>query len=315
LNPEKQNAAIKRIGLFDSGVGGLSILRYIQEKSAGHNQDLKFVYLGDTGRCPYGDRSAGEIISYVKQIVRWLNGAGVDQIVMACNTSAAVAAPFARQVSKVPVHDLISSASRFAANNFESIGVIATSITCKSGAFSRAVKEHNPKCRVCEIPCPDLVPLVEKGMLSGPQVEATISKYVKMLTEFEIDSLIFGCTHFPFLESAFAMQLPDSVTLIDPALHLGLEVLGTSPSDPEAEPFNDSDFQRNTYFCTGDQEKFGRAAELCLRLRAGSLKDSICALSLQELQNPPKESSTTRSTTILKSPFFRGNTSTATPAP
>jgi glutamate racemase len=312
LNPDKQNAGLKRIGLFDSGVGGLSILRYIQEKSAGHNQNLKFVYLGDTGRCPYGDRSAAEIISYVKQLVRWLNGAGVDYIVMACNTSAAVASPFARQISKVPVYDLISSAARFAASNFESIGVVATSITCKSRAFSQAIKSFNPRCRVCEIPCPDLVPLVEKGLLAGAQVEETVSKYVSQLNEFEVDSLIFGCTHFPFLESAFRAQMADSVSFIDPALHLGLEIFGT-PCLPAEHQLSEHDFQKNTYLCTGDLEKFGRAAELCLRLRPGSLKDSICSLSLQEVQNP-RESETGENTIILKSPFFRSGASTATPS-
>ena len=308
MNFVNQNTAANRIGLFDSGVGGLSILRYLQEKSAGHNQNLKFVYLGDTGRCPYGDLSAGQISSYVKQIVHWLNGAGVEQIVIACNTSAAVAAPLARQISKVPVHDLISSAARFAASNFESIGVIATSITCQTRAFSREIKAHNPESRVCEIPCPDLVPLVEKGLLSGPEVEETISKYVVLLKEFGIDSLIFGCTHFPFLESAFRMQLPESVTFIDPALHLGLDLLG-SPSSLPQHVLNEIDFQKNTYFCTGDLEKFRRASELCLQLRPGSLKDSICALSLQELQNAKKDSESNEPTSILKGQLFGGGTS------
>lgn len=313
MKVDKQSAGLKRIGLFDSGVGGLSILRHLQEISAGDNQNIKFVYLGDTGRCPYGDRSAGEISQYVKQIVRWLNGAGVDQIVMACNTSAAVAAPIARQISKVPVHDLISPAARFAANNFKRIGVIATSVTCASRAFSKAIHAANPSCHVCEIPCPDLVPLVEKGLLQGPEVERTIARYVLMLKEFEIDSLIFGCTHFPFLASAFYKQLDSSVAFIDPAEHLGLAVLG-APVNSLADALGEADFQKNTYFCTGDLEKFGRASELCLQLHPGSLKNSICALNLSELQGLGRGGETSEKTVILKNPFFRGNTSTAASA-
>lgn len=293
----------KRIGLFDSGVGGLSILRFLQEKSVADNQELRFVYLADTGRCPYGDRSPAEISRYVEQIILWLNGAGVDRIVMACNTSAAVAAPLARKLSKVPVHDLISSASAFAARNYKSIGVIATSATCRAKAFSKAIQELNPGSRVCEIPCPDLVPLVESGQLSGPIVDETIAKYTRQLKEFEVDSLIFGCTHFPFLEAAFGKQL-EGVDFIDPAVHLGLEVLGAGNTDAGLTLAEDA-FARNTYFCTGDTDKFARAAELCLRLHEGTLKDSVCSLSQGDLINFGSSLlGSGTSTVIFKSPFF-----------
>ncbi len=298
----------KRIGLFDSGVGGLSILRSLQENSMASNRDMRFIYLGDTGRCPYGDRSPAEISSYVDQIVSWFNGAGVERIVMACNTSAAVAAPLARRISSVPVHDLISSAAKFAANNFQSIGVIATSTTCRSKAFSQAIKETNPGARVIEIPCPDLVPLVEKGLLEGDLVDATIAKYVSQLKEFKIDSLIFGCTHFPFLEAAFRKQLPDSVSFVDPALHLSLEVLGPNISNTKQVLGNEV-FQRNIYFSTGDPESFGRAAELCLKLSEGALKNAVCALNPSELQIYTAEADLSKNTVILKSPFANSNTS------
>ncbi len=289
----------RRIGLFDSGVGGLSILRYLQEKSlAAGLTDMRFVYLGDTERCPYGDRSSNQIRTYVEEIILWLNGAGVDSIVMACNTSAAVASGLARHLSEVPVHDLISCASTYAAANFENIGVIATSITCRTRAFSEAIQYKNPRCRVLEIPCPDLVPLVEKGILDGPVLADTIAKYTNKLREAQVDSLIFGCTHFPFLEEAFRKQLPDTVRFIDPAWTLGREIFSNS-ADEFSPAANEEAYRRNTYFCTGDAEKFASAAEFCLRLSKGSLRNSVVSLPLEQLQ--PADSSKAVNTVVLQS--------------
>lgn len=293
----------KRIGLFDSGVGGLSILRYLQEKALASNlDDMRFVYLGDTGRCPYGDRSSNQIRTYVEEIICWLNGAGVDSIVMACNTSAAVASGLARHLSEVPVYDLISCASSYAAANFENIGVVATSITCRSRAFSEAIQYKNPRCRVLEIPCPDLVPLVEKGVLEGQLVEDTISKYTKKLREAGVDSLIFGCTHFPFLEKVFRQQLPETVKLIDPAWTLGLELLGNK-SPENSSSVNEEAYRRNTYFCTGDTENFASAAESCLKLKRGTLRNSVCLLPAEQIR-PVDSGNAAINTVVLQSPFF-----------
>ncbi|MBX9685052.1 MAG: glutamate racemase [Candidatus Obscuribacterales bacterium] len=291
-----------RIGLFDSGVGGLSILRQLQERCP--NEALRFVYLADTGRCPYGDRSTNEINSFVEQIISWFNSAGVSKVVMACNTSAAVSGIRARELSLNPIYDLISSAAKYAASNFQRIGVIATSATCKSKAFSKAILEKNPAASVIEIPCPDLVPLVEQGLLSGKLVDQTIAKYTEQLNQFDIDSLIFGCTHFPFLQNAFAGQLSSGVTYIDPAVHLSNELFGLSAMAEKKEEQMQK-FQKNTYFCTGDSEKFADAAELCLKLDAGTLRNSVCSLSVDELQKlGPKRNQDIKTTAVLKNPLF-----------
>lgn len=296
-----------RIGLFDSGVGGLSILRSLQDKSLALEKDLRFVYLADTGRCPYGNRPGNQIRTYVEQIVTWLNGAGVNRIIMACNTSAAVAAGLARKISQVPVHDLISSASRHAASNYENIGVIATSATCRTKAFSEAIKQLNPRAQVHEIPCPDLVPLVEQGLLDGPLVAETIAKYTKQLNAKDVEAVIFGCTHFPFLESAFARQLDGKVNFIDPAMHLSLEVIGDS-GPAESAPAHEAAFKRNTYFCTGDAEKFAHAAEVCLNLSAGSLLNSVCNLDINELCQLTTSKSKSPNTVILNNPLYMHST-------
>jgi glutamate racemase len=209
-----------------------------------------------------------------------------------------VASGLARHLSEVPVHDLISCASTYAAANFENIGVIATSITCRTRAFSEAIQYKNPRCRVLEIPCPDLVPLVEKGILDGPVLADTIAKYTNKLREAQVDSLIFGCTHFPFLEEAFRKQLPDTVRFIDPAWTLGREIFSNS-ADEFSPAANEEAYRRNTYFCTGDAEKFASAAEFCLRLSKGSLRNSVVSLPLEQLQ--PADSSKAVNTVVLQS--------------
>ena len=272
---------IRRIGLFDSGVGGLSILKYLEEQAAASGIPVKFVYIADTARCPYGDRSEQEITRYVEQIVSFLDSSGVDRVVMACNTSAAVAASRAQEVSSAPVHDLITPSARYVAARYKRVGVIATSTTCKKQAFSRAIKNLNADCEVIEIPCPDLVPLVESGQLAGPVVDATIAKYVDQLKEFNVDALIFGCTHFPFLNDAFEKALP-GVQLINPAEHLSTLLLGVR-EEKERIP-RAVDFQKSVYFTTGSAESFANAAELCLKLQAGTLSESICAMGVDQLE-------------------------------
>lgn len=289
----------KRIGLFDSGVGGLSILRSL----AARQGDLKFVYLGDTERCPYGNRSTGEISTFVEEIIGWFNSSAVDQIVMACNTSAAVAAPLARNLSEVPVFDLISSTAKYVAPKFKRIAVIATATTCKSNAFKKAIHAINPDVEVFELPCPDLVPLVERGVLSGDEVDRTIEKYVVQLRDFNLDSLIFGCTHFPFLESAFSKALGEKVEYVDPATHLANEIIATT-GDVEEMKGAPIALTKHTYFCTGDSEKFARAAEVCLGLAEGSLKNEICRLSPRELEVAVIDANPTNNTVVLKSPFY-----------
>lgn len=270
----------KRIGLFDSGVGGLSILRKLVASCPKDSQaKYRYVYFADSARCPYGNRSSQEISTYVKQITRWLEATGVDRIVMACNTSAAVALELAQQSVSVPVHDLISTASRYAAGRFERIGVVATSTTCLTKAFSRSIKTVNDDAQVIEIACPDLVPLVESGKLTGPEVMEVVSKYTNQLKN--VDALIFGCTHFPFLSNPFRQLLGDEVEFIDPATHLSNELFGTTSQ--EHSEILPSLFKQCDYYTTGNLEPFCRAAEHCLNLEAEFLREYTHEVPLSEL--------------------------------
>ncbi len=258
-----------RIGLFDSGVGGLSVLRQLQSFATGNGQDVKFVYFGDTARCPYGNRTQPEISVYVQEIVTWLNLQQVDAIVMACNTSAALAYDAARQLASVPVLDLISSTAAYAAKNATKVGVMATASTVKSKAFSKAIQKLTPAIDVLEIGCPELVPIIESGKFDDPATMVILSRYVKEMQEQKVDALILGCTHFPFLRNAIERLAGSTITLIDPAEILtnsGKGVLQRFVSETSQLEFNQfEDVSFNTeFFVTGDPDAFANSAAKCL---------------------------------------------------
>lgn len=285
MSPDREKSPARRVGLFDSGLGGLSILRVLQEQSLAVSQASNFVYLADTARCPYGDRTAEQITEFVEQIVCFLDAASVDAIVMACNTSAAVAVQAAKELANVPVYDLIEPTAEYTAANFTRVGVVATSTTCRRKAFSNAIQKRSTTCEVRNIPAPDLVPLVETGSFDGPLVEETIRKYADELRAFKAEAMIFGCTHFPFLAEAFKRLLPD-ISFIDPAVHLS-DWLYKSQSNfaPRDKSVAIENFKKNAYFTTGSAESFAKGAELCLELRPGSLNDSVCAIELAQLES------------------------------
>ncbi|MBY0360213.1 MAG: glutamate racemase [Candidatus Obscuribacterales bacterium] len=274
----------KKIGLFDSGVGGLSILRALAATCASLESEVRFIYLGDTARCPYGDKSSEEITSYVRQITKWLGVAKAERVVMACNTSAAVSGAAARKSTTLPVHDLISATASYAAANYKKIGVIATSTTCKSRAFSQAINKLKAEAEVLEISCPDLVPLIEAGHLSGAEVEQAVDKYARSLNAAGVEALIFGCTHFPFLENVFRSSMNKNVAFIDPAQHLSQEIFGKTNDSPTDNSHLLSIYEQSLFYCTGNPESFALAAERCLNLPSGFLKNTVQHVSLTELQ-------------------------------
>jgi len=276
-----------RIGLFDSGLGGLSVLRQLSSRlgSSAHS----FVYVGDTARCPYGDRSAHEISHFVSQIVNWISNQTVDSIIIACNTSAAVAGDEVRKTANVPVIDLISVTADFVTKNFNRIGVIATSTTVKRKAFSRAIHERDTGKHVTEIACPDLVPLIERGLSESKDMDAVLKKYCDKLLKDEIEAVILGCTHFPFVEAALSRLLKDQVQLIDPAVLLADAIARSisDPSDAEANAmFNthsitnpSARISRSHIYTTGDTSRFREAAKICL----GYSLDTVNGITVDEL--------------------------------
>lgn len=267
MSPTQQRI---RFGLFDSGVGGLSVLRRLHQlASVCLDKTFEFVYFGDTARCPYGNRDSGQIQQFIGEIIHFLGTQGVDHLVMACNTSAAVGLEHARKISPVPVHDIISPAARYVATNFRRVGVMATQSTANSRAFSQRIHYHAPDAEVIELGCPKLVPLVEAGDVYSDHAKAILMEYTSKLEEQEVEAIILGCTHFPFLHRAIRDLLPSSVILVDPAELLVKQLvsdlsLNIDPEDlkePIAEIYCS---HTSRIYTTGNASAFAATAAVCL---------------------------------------------------
>lgn len=204
-----------RIGIFDSGVGGLTVQRALLEAVPGADT----IYLGDTARVPYGTKSAATVTAYSIRNARVLQERGIDLLVVACNTASAVALPALRAALPVPVLGVVEPGARAAAAASRSgrIGVIGTAGTIASGAYERAIRALAPGSTVTAQPCPLFVPLVEEGWLDDEVTEAVVRRYLAPLQAAHVDALVLGCTHYPLLKPLIARVLGPGVTLIDSA--------------------------------------------------------------------------------------------------
>lgn len=201
------------IGIFDSGVGGLTVLKAIARQLP-HEALL---YFGDTARLPYGTRSQVEIIQFVREILNWMQLHGAKMVVMACNTSSALALDCVRREFDMPILGVILPAARMAARG-KRIGVIATPATAASGSYTQAMLEYNPAVQVWEVGCPEFVPIIESGRIYEPSTTSIVATHVQKLMEHDIDTLVYGCTHYPHLKPVIDTLLPGSIHQVDPAV-------------------------------------------------------------------------------------------------
>jgi glutamate racemase len=210
----RQQRLVQILGLFDSGLGGLTVLRSVRASLP----DADLLYLADQGRVPYGDRSDAELQRFLSENAAFLEASGADAIVMGCNTTCAVARQHGWPLAAVPVLDLIESAAlAVAATGVKRIGVIATRATIRSGAYGNALRELIDGARVTEIAAPALVPLVEAGRLDG---EEPFRAVAHACGDFEpdLEALVLACTHYPLLDAHFARVFGAGVVRVDPAL-------------------------------------------------------------------------------------------------
>lgn len=202
------------IGVFDSGVGGLTVIRALRH----FLPNEKFIYLGDTARVPYGNKSAETVRRYAFEIARFLQARGVKMMVAACNTVSALALPDLRSRSRVPVLGVIEPGARaaLAATRSGRIGVIGTEATVKSRAYVDALQRLDESVRVFSAPCPLFVPLVEEGWVSNPLTRRVAGIYLKPVLAKRVDTLVLGCTHYPLLKPVLK-SVAGTVELIDSA--------------------------------------------------------------------------------------------------
>lgn len=218
----------KSLGVFDSGFGGLTVLRPL----LGNGQFDRFVYFGDTDRVPYGTRDADTIREFALADTRFLLSQGVDALVIACNTITAVALDAVREASGLPVYGVIAPAAAAAAKATKNgkIGLIATAATVRSGVYERAIHAIDPGAVMTQVPCPLFVNLVEYGFTApgDPVTAAAAEHYLAPIRKAGCDTVVMGCTHFPVIESVIRRALGKDVTLID----CGVELSKTIDSEP-----------------------------------------------------------------------------------
>ena len=210
------------IGVFDSGVGGLTVLAELRRRLP----DESTLYLGDNARAPYGPRPPGEVRSFALESARWLAAQDVKLLVIACNTATAHALEEIRAAVDVPVIGVVRPGALMAsaATRAGHVGVIATAGTVGSGAYERAILEANPAIEVTQQACPDLVPLVEAGLAGTPEANRAVEHYLGQLfaADAAIDTLLLGCTHYPILRPAIEAFAGPRVSVVDSAFTTAL---------------------------------------------------------------------------------------------
>lgn len=206
---------IDAIGVFDSGVGGLTVVSALRRRLPRES----ILYLGDTARLPYGSKSPDTVSRYTRKNVRFLVDRGVKAVVVACNTASALALDGPDGlVSPVPVWGVITPGARYAAEVSRGrVGVIATESTVRSDAYPRALRALRPELEIVSRACPLFVPLVEEGWYDDPVTREVAARYLEPLLAAGIDTLVLGCTHYPLLKAAIAPLVGPGVTLVDSA--------------------------------------------------------------------------------------------------
>ncbi len=211
------------IGLFDSGIGGLSVARHVMELMPNENT----IYFGDTARVPYGSKSPRTVVGYARQAAAFLETLGVKMIIVACNTASAHALSELTEHARVPVLGVIEPGAdaAVASTRRGTIGVIGTEGTVRSDAYGAAVRSRNGSVSVHGRACPMLVGFAEEGLVDHPATRMMCEEYLSPLVTRGIDTLIMGCTHYPILAPTIASVVGPGVTLVDPGVSTAVEAL------------------------------------------------------------------------------------------
>lgn len=246
---------MKPIGVFDSGVGGLTVVSALRRSLPSES----IFFLGDTARLPYGTKSADTVTRYSQRNIDFLAGHGVKAIVVACNTASALALPDLE--SPVPLWGVVEpGAARAAKLARHTVGVLATEATVLSDAYPRAIRRHRPDLEVLSQACPLFVPLVEEGWVDDSITRAVALRYVEPLMASEVDTIVLGCTHYPLLAPLLADILGDEVRLVDSA-EVTAEQVRHELEDRVEEHGSET---RHRFFVTDSAQRFSTIANRIL---------------------------------------------------
>lgn len=268
------------IGVFDSGVGGLTVFDAVQRALPGES----LVYLGDTARVPYGTRSPETVVRYSREAAAFLRDHAVKLVIVACNTASAIALPAVAELAGVPVLGVILPGARraVAASTSGRIGVIGTRATVDSGAYTAGIRSLRASAEVVSRACPLFVPLAEEGWVDNDVAAATAETYLAPLRDRGVDTLVLGCTHYPLLRETIARVMGPDVSLVDSAEAVAAEAaerLAAEPSLAATAPGGSDGHPEHHFFVTDAPDSFQGVARRFLgqpieRLQRATLGES-----------------------------------------
>jgi glutamate racemase len=273
------------VGIFDSGVGGLTVYRALHDRLPREH----FIYLGDTARVPYGTKSLATVERYAVENSLFLASRGIKMLVVACNTASALALPKIREATGIPVVGVIGPGGRKAVNvagDDGRIGVIATEATVSSNAYAAAIERAGGRGEILQTACPLFVPLAEEGWTAEAETFSIAARYLAEMRRFAPAALVLGCTHYPILTDVIRQTVGENVTLIDSGEATADEVVSLlEESDllserevPEARSLCDD---LDNFYVTDAAERFARVAERFL----GSQPSVLEAVEVSELED------------------------------
>ncbi|MCP3943593.1 MAG: glutamate racemase [Desulfobacteraceae bacterium] len=251
------------IGIFDSGIGGLTTVKAVMKKLPGYD----IVYFGDTARTPYGTKSCKTIINYSLENSKFLLENGAKIIIMACNTASSVATHKVESYfTDTPVFEVISPAVEKALEQSkkQQIGIIGTRGTIKSKVYEKMIKKLNPSTRIYSAPCPLLVPLVEEGWINRPETTTIIKKYLHPLKARQIDTLVLGCTHYPVLKDIIQQKIGKKIALIDSAEAVADKVVNYLNANPDLDKCMSKNGQTD-FFVSDVTDQFKKTAKSIIK--------------------------------------------------
>ena len=250
------------IGVFDSGVGGLTVAREIMRQLPKEH----IVYFGDTARVPYGSKSQNNIIRFSRQIIRFLRTQSVKAIVIACNTASALALDVVRQETEIPVIGVVIPGARAAVQATESkkIGVIGTEATIRSEMYTKIMKEMDPEVSVIGKACPLFVPLVEEGFSKHNVTGEIIDYYLESMKESDIDTMILGCTHYPLLRTRVREYMGEQVHIVNPAYETAMDLKKILEDNDMANETLEEEHATYSFYVSDAADKFKQSANSIL---------------------------------------------------
>lgn len=250
------------IGVFDSGVGGLTVAREIMRNLP--KEDI--VYFGDTARVPYGSKSKDNIIRYSRQIIHFLQTKGVKAIVIACNTASALALDTVKDEFDIPIIGVVEPGARaaLAVTENKKIGVIGTEATVRSSMYEKIIQGINPEVSVIGKACPLFVPLVEEGFKKHQVTDEIIDYYLASLKQSDIDALILGCTHYPLLRSKIKEYVGEKITLVNPAYETAMDLKRILQEMDMENPDIEGDHGSYSFYVSDAADKFKQFANSIL---------------------------------------------------